>query len=119
LVEKTTGEEPYVTPPEVLSAWRAGEFGRFVAPKLGQVPVALLYSTDTTGGNSGSPVLNSRGQLIGVNFDRTFEATINDFAWNADYSRSIGVDIRYVLWITGVVYGGDNLLSEMGVPSAK
>jgi hypothetical protein len=119
LIEKTTGEEPYVTPPEVLAAWRAGEFGRFVAPKLGQVPVALLYSTDTTGGNSGSPVLNSRGQLIGVNFDRTFEATINDFAWNADYSRSIGVDIRYVLWITGVVYGGDNLLSEMGVPSAK
>lgn len=119
LIEKTTGEEPYITPTEVLSAWRAGDFGRFVAPKLGQVPVALLYSTDTTGGNSGSPVLNARGQLIGVNFDRTFEATINDFAWNADYSRSIGVDVRYVLWITGVVYGGDNLLAEMGVASSK
>jgi hypothetical protein len=119
LVEKTTGEEPYITPAEVLSAWRTGEFGNFVAPKLGQVPVALLYSTDTTGGNSGSPVLNARGQLIGVNFDRTFEATINDFAWNADYSRSIGVDIRYVLWITGVVYGGDNLLAEMGVAGTK
>lgn len=119
LLEKTTGEEPYITPPEVISAWRAGEFGRFVSPKLGQVPVALLYSTDTTGGNSGSPVLNSRGQLVGVNFDRTFEATINDFAWNAEYSRSIGVDIRYVLWITGVVYRGENLLAEMGISETK
>jgi len=45
---------------------------------------------------------NSKSELVGVNFDRTFEATINDFAWNESYSRSIGVDIRYVLWITGI-----------------
>jgi hypothetical protein len=52
---------------------------------------------------------------VGVNFDRCFEATINDFAWNQDYSRSIGVDIRYVLWITGTVYEAQHLLTEMGV----
>jgi hypothetical protein len=51
------------------------------------VPVAFLYSTDAAGGNSGSPVLNSKGELVGVNFDRAFEATINDFAWNQRYSR--------------------------------
>ena len=90
-------------------------FGRFLNPKLNQVPVAILYDTDTTGGNSGSPVINARGELVGVNFDRAFEATINDFAWNESYSRSIGVDIRYVLWITGVVYEAENLLREMGV----
>ncbi|HRA90109.1 MAG TPA: S46 family peptidase, partial [Planctomycetaceae bacterium] len=115
VIEKTTGVEPFITPEPVLRKYESGEFGRFVHPRLGQIPVAILYDTDTTGGNSGSPVLNSKGQLVGVNFDRCFEATINDFAWNQDYSRSIGVDIRYVLWITGMVYEADHLLNEMGV----
>lgn len=115
VIEKTTGVEPFETPEVVLKKYSAGEFGRFVHPRLGQVPVAILYDTDTTGGNSGSPVLNATGHLVGVNFDRCFEATINDFAWNADYSRSIGVDIRYVLWITGEVYDAQHLLEEMGI----
>ena len=115
VIEKTTGVEPFITPEPVLAKYAAGDFGEFVHPRLGQVPVAILYDTDSTGGNSGSPVLNARGGLVGVNFDRCFEATINDFAWNQDYSRSIGVDIRYVLWITGPVYGASHLLQEMGV----
>ncbi len=115
VIEKTTGVEPFVTPREVMDRYNAKDFGAFVHPRLGQVPVAILYNTDTTGGNSGSPVLNAKGELVGVNFDRTFEATINDFAWNESYSRSIGVDIRYVLWITGIVYQADHLLKEMGV----
>lgn len=115
VIDKTTGVEPYITPEAVLEKYRNKEFGPFVHPTLKQVPVAILYNTDTTGGNSGSPVFNAKGELIGVNFDRTFEATINDFAWNESYSRSIGVDIRYVLWITGIVYGADHLLKEMGV----
>lgn len=115
VMEKTTGVEPFITPEAVIKKYEAGEFGRFVHPRLGQVPVGILYDTDTTGGNSGSPVLNSKGQLVGVNFDRCFEATINDFAWNQDYSRSIGVDIRYVLWLTGIVYEANHLLKEMGV----
>lgn len=115
VIEKTTGVEPYITPKEVIDRYRAKDFGPFVHPKLGQVPVAILYNTDTTGGNSGSPVLNAKGELVGVNFDRTFEATINDFAWNESYSRSIGVDIRYVLWVTGWVYNAKHLLDEMGI----
>ena len=70
---------------------------------------------DTTGGNSGSAVLNARGELVGINFDRAYEATINDFAWSEDYSRSIAVDIRYVLWITERYGNADFLLREMGV----
>ena len=52
---------------------------------------------------------------MGINFDRTFEATINDYAWNQEYSRSIAVDIRYVLWVTQMVAGADGLLREMKV----
>ena len=115
VIDKTTGIEPYKTPKAVIDRYNAKDFGGFVHPKLGQVPVAILYNTDTTGGNSGSPVFNSKGELVGVNFDRTFEATINDFAWNESYSRSIGVDIRYVLWITGIVYDAKHLLKEMGL----
>jgi hypothetical protein len=114
-MEKTTGNEPYVSPQALIEKYQAKDFGPFVHPRLGQVPVAILYNTDTTGGNSGSPVFNSKGELVAVNFDRTFEATINDFAWNADYSRSIGVDVRYVLWVTGWVYDAKHLLNEMGV----
>ncbi len=115
VIEKTTGVEPFITPREVIDKYQAGDLGRFRNAHLNDVPVAILYDTDTTGGNSGSPVFNSRGELVGVNFDRCFEATINDFAWNTNYSRSIGVDIRYVLWITGTVYGAQHLLQEMGV----
>ncbi len=115
VINKTTGVEPFVTPDAVLEKYRAGEFGQFRNAQLGDVPVAILYDTDTTGGNSGSPIFNGKGHLVGVNFDRCFEATINDFAWDQSYSRSIGVDIRYVLWITGTVYGANHLLEEMGI----
>lgn len=113
VIEKTTGIDPFITPKPVLDKFAASEFGPYLHPELKQVPVAILYDTDTTGGNSGSPVLNKNGELVGVNFDRCFEATINDFAWNADYSRSIGVDIRYVLWVTGIAYEAKHLLKEM------
>ena len=115
VIAKTTGTEPFATPKEVIDAAAAENFGPYVHPKLDDVPVAILYDTDTTGGNSGSPILNGKGELVGVNFDRAFEATINDFAWNVNYSRSIGVDIRYVLWITDKVYGAAHLVREMGL----
>ena len=87
----------------------------FKDPKTGKVVVGILYNMDTTGGNSGSPVLNSRGELIGLNFDRSFTATINDYAWNEDYSRSIGCDIRYVLYVLKYVSNADKIIEEMGL----
>ena len=115
VIEKTTGTEPFITPQKIVNLHKAKDYGRFKHPKLNDVPVALLYNTDTTGGNSGSPVINGRGELIGVNFDRPFEATINDYAWSESYSRSIAVDIRYVLWVTQKFAGATWLLDEMGV----
>ncbi|MGB2500289.1 MAG: S46 family peptidase [Mariniblastus sp.] len=115
VVAKTTGVAPFITPEKVLKMAKKRDFGSYMHPQLKDIPIAILYDTDTTGGNSGSPILNGKGQLVGVNFDRAFEATINDFAWNTEYSRSIGVDIRYVLWITDTVYGAKHLIREMGL----
>jgi Peptidase S46 len=116
VVEKSSDATPfYATPPALLDAVKARDFGRFAAPALGTVPVAMIYDTDTTGGNSGSAVLNAKGEVVAVNFDRVWEATINDFAWSADYSRSIGVDVRYVLWVTDKVGHATRVLAELGV----
>ncbi len=84
-------------------------------PENGEVVVGLLYNMDTTGGNSGSPIMDSKGRIVGVNFDRAYTATINDYAWNESYSRSIGVDIRYVLYVMKYFGEADNVLAEMGV----
>ncbi|MFK7769238.1 MAG: S46 family peptidase [Mariniblastus sp.] len=115
VIAKTTGVAPFVTPQAIIDMHESKDFGDYAHPKLKDIPIAILYDTDTTGGNSGSPILDGNGRLVGVNFDRAFEATINDFAWNTNYSRSIGVDIRYVLWITDKVYGAKHLIKEMGL----
>lgn len=94
---------------------KARDYGSFMHPDLNDLPVNILYNLDTTGGNSGSPVMNAYGELIGVNFDRAYTATINDYAWNETYSRSVAVDIRYVLWVLQKVAKADNLLKEMNV----
>ncbi|MBN2088710.1 S46 family peptidase [candidate division KSB1 bacterium] len=115
VLEKTTSNEPFDSPAKLIDLIKNKDFGQFAHPKLKQVPVAILYNMDTVGGNSGSPVLNARGELVGVNYDRAFEATINDYAWSEDYSRSIAVDIRYVLWVTQKLGNANFLLQEMGI----
>ena len=115
IAEKHTGTVPFNTPDKLLQLIKNKEFGFLHSKKLNNLPVGILYDCDTTGGNSGSPVLNAKGELIGLNFDRAFEATINDFAWDQSYSRSIGVDIRYILWIIQKFAGADYLLQEMGI----
>jgi len=115
ILEKTTGQEPFNTPPALLQLISQKNFDRFINPDLDTIPVCLLYSTDTTGGNSGSPIIDADGHLVGVNFDRAWEATINDFTWSHKFSRSIGVDIRYILWILKEFAGAGHLLEEIGL----
>lgn len=109
------GKTEYQYPETIRRAWEAKDFGKYTGKKRNDVPVNILYNMDTTGGNSGSPIMNAYGELIGVNFDRAYEATINDFAWNESYSRSIGVDIRYVLWVADKIDGAHFILDEMGI----
>ncbi len=114
IIEKgASGNPDFEYPSSIKKLWEAKDFGPFVKNDLNDVPVAFLYDMDTTGGNSGSPVMNAKGELVAVNFDRVYEATINDYAWNESYSRSIGVDIRYVLWVASKVDHADFLLREI------
>ncbi len=115
LVEKGEKTGDYEINQQLVAAYEKGGHEKYQHPGLKDVPVGLLYNLDTTGGNSGSPVMNAQGELIGVNFDRAFTATINDFAWNESYSRSIGVDIRFVLWTLDKVSDAGFLIKEMGV----
>jgi len=115
MIEKNGQSEDYVLNDSLAYLYKQHHPSRYFPEKEKEMPLCFLYNTDTTGGNSGSPVLNKYGQLVGINFDRSYEATVNDFAWNASYSRSIGVDIRFVLWYLNDVAGAGNLMGEMFV----
>jgi hypothetical protein len=120
LAKHRAGDEEFDVPAsvrEAIRAQRARRGGPFVDPKLGDVPVDFLSSVDTTGGNSGSAVLNSRGELVGLLFDGTWETIASDFLFDAESTRSIQVDSRYLLWFLGDVAKAPSLLQELGVPA--
>lgn len=115
MVAKHTGEEPFDAPDRVLEAAGKRTFGSWTAAGLDQVPVNFLADLDTTGGNSGSPVLNGRGELVGVNFDRVWENVANDFGFNPAIARNVTADVRYLLWMLDQIEDADVLLRELGV----
>jgi hypothetical protein len=113
--EKDTGKEPFNAPAGLLQAIRERRWGQFKDPVLGTVPVDFLSSADTTGGNSGSPVMNKRGELVGLNFDSTYESITKDWYFDPSITRAIHVDVRYMLWVMKEVDHADNLLREMTI----
>ena len=105
VVDKHTGAEPFDVPDAVLAA----------APDDLDLPVNFLADGDTTGGNSGSPVINGRGEVVGMNFDRVWENVANDFAYNPDVARNVSADVRYLLWMLRDVAKAEELLKELGL----
>lgn len=102
----------YVVEPKLKELHRAGDFGPYAASG-GRMHVAFVASNHTTGGNSGSPVLNADGQLVGLNFDRCWEGTMSDLMYDPAMSRNISADIRYVLFIVDKFAGARHLVDEM------
>ncbi|MGX9781560.1 MULTISPECIES: S46 family peptidase [Janthinobacterium] len=119
IVEKVTGKAPFEAPQGLIDAVKQKRYGQFRDPVLGTVPVNFLTSADTTGGNSGSAVMNKRGELIGLNFDSTYESITKDWYFDTAITRAIHLDIRYMLWVMKEVDHADNLLQEMTIKYPK
>ena len=115
ILEKYTGKDPFDSPQKLLQEIKVKDFGRFKDARTDKMHVNFLTTLDTTGGNSGSPVLNARGELIGLLFDGNYESIVADYIFDKPFTRSICVDIRYVLWLMQKIDGADNLLQEMGM----
>lgn len=114
MVKKSTGKEPFDTPARVLEAAKNGPRSRFAEKTLNDVPVDFLSDLHITNGNSGSATLNAKGELVGLAFDGTYESVASDWLF-APNTRSIHVDLRYVLWLLAEVEHADALLGELGV----
>ncbi len=112
---KATGEGEFVAPAALLAAIKARSFDKYFVKGVDSVPVNFLATLDTTGGNSGSPVLNSKAELVGLLFDGTLDGVIASWDYNDQMNRSICLDARYMLWNMKVVDKADRLLKEMGV----
>jgi hypothetical protein len=101
-------------PQRLIDLYNKKDFGRYASPE-GYMPVCFITNNDITGGNSGSPVINGNGELIGLAFDGNWEAMTGNIAFEPDLQRCICVDIRYVLWIMDVYAGAGHLLKEMDI----
>ncbi|QFU24460.1 S46 family peptidase [Shewanella eurypsychrophilus] len=134
ITAKHTGVEPFNAPSKLLKAIEEQRYGSHKVETVYQdptswicrlfscldkpeefnsVPVNFLSSVDTTGGNSGSPVFNGKGELVGLNFDSTYEAITKDWFFNPTITRAVHVDFRYILWMMDEVDHADNLIAEL------
>src|SRR5205814_427573 len=118
VIEKDTGREPFDVPAKLKQLFRARDFGPYATPDGQIVPVDFLSTTDIIGGNSGSPIMNGRGEQVGIVFDGNYEGLGNDFFYNDAKGRTISVDIRYVLFILDKFGGAGYLLKELDIRNA-
>jgi hypothetical protein len=114
MVAKNTGKEPFNAPERLLQSAKTGARSPYVDKALGDVPVDFLSDLHITNGNSGSATLNARGELVGLAFDGTFESVVSDWVYQPT-TRTVHVDLRFVLYLLQDVDHAQNLLAELGV----
>ncbi len=119
ILEKMDNDDPeFVVPEKLETLIREKDFGPYTN-EYGELPVCFIHNTDITGGNSGSPVINGRGELIGCAFDGNWEAMSGDIAFEDNLQRTISVDARYILFIVDKYAGATNLIEEMTLVSEE
>jgi hypothetical protein len=119
VMEKESTMDPFTVPKELSATYAEKNPGRWLDPVINDVPVDFLTTNDITGGNSGSPVINGEGKLIGVAFDGNWEGVASDYLFAPKVTRTIVVDVRYILYLIDKVYHYDNLMRELGVQTAS
>ncbi|MFI3299094.1 MAG: S46 family peptidase [Rikenellaceae bacterium] len=116
VIEKHDESNPdFVLPQRLVDLYEAKDYGRWADKKTGEIVTCFLSDNDITGGNSGSPVLNGKGELIGLAFDGNWEAMSGDIAFEPSLQRTISADIRYVLFIVDKYAGAQRLINEMTI----
>ena len=114
LLEKyKAGDYEFDLPANQIELLKKKDFGQYIDPTRKDLVIAFITTNDITGGNSGSPVLNNKGELIGLAFDGNYEALSHKLAFDKDLNRTICVDIRYVLWCIEKLGGGTNIINEL------
>ena len=109
------GDYEFDLPEKQIDLYNKKDFGQYKDPKYNDVVVGFITTNDITGGNSGSPVINAKGELIGLAFDGNYEALSHKIAFDKDLTRTINVDIRYVLWVIEKMGGAKNIINELKI----
>ena len=113
LAKHVPDDEEFDLPSRLVDAIQTKDYDRYVQPELGSVPVNFLSTVDTTGGNSGSPTLNGKGELVGLLFDGVYESIIGDWDYDKKLNRSIHTTTPYMLWVMEKIDGAESLIEEM------
>ena len=115
LQKEKPGDEEFDVPQKLKSAIVNKDYANYIDAKTGKMHVAFLSNNDITGGNSGSPIFNAQGELIGLAFDGNWEAMSGDIVFEPDLQRTINVDIRYVLFVMDKVGNAQRLINELSI----
>ncbi|HEY8460473.1 MAG TPA: S46 family peptidase, partial [Blastocatellia bacterium] len=119
VIAKDSGVAPFNAPEKLKELFSKKDFNGYVDARLNDVPVNFLATTDITGGNSGSPLMNGRGEVIGLIFDGNYEGLGGDYAYDINLNRAIAVDIRYALFLTEKFGDAGYLFNEMQIKRPK